>query len=212
MPEISRSSLATYAVFALVVVVVGWRVIHREAPAGAAAGPSPATSAGGVRSGSDGGVRMACPAAYGSTVHVAGAVRHPGVYRLAASARVQDAVRRAGGARRGADVNAINLAAKVADGQQIVVPTRSAGGVAAAPAADAAGAGGGPTGAPSAPISLNSATAELLDTLDGVGPATARKIIEWRTQHGGFRSVADLGQVPGIGPKKLAALRDRVQP
>src|SRR3954471_7977571 len=142
MPEISRSSLATYAVFALVVVVVGWRVIHREAPAGGAARPAPAAparggragpsrgpSAGGVRSGSDGGVRIARPAADGSTVHVAGAVRHPGVYRLAASARVQDAVRRAGGARRGADVNAINLAAKVADGQQIVVPTRAAGGV-----------------------------------------------------------------------------------
>jgi competence protein ComEA len=73
-------------------------------------------------------------------------------------------------------------------------------------AASGAGAPPGP------PISLNNATAEQLDTLDGVGPATAQKIIAWRTQHGGFRSVADLGQVPGIGPKKLAALRDRVQP
>src|SRR3954452_16393295 len=212
MPEMTRSSLATYAVFALVIVVVGWRILHHEPPAGAAASPSAATSAGGVRSGSDGGVRIARPAAAGSTVHIAGAVRHPGVYRLSAGARVQDAVRRGGGARRGSDVNAITLAAKVADGQQIVVPTRAPGGVVAAPGAGTAEAGAGATAAASAPISLNSASAEQLDTLDGVGTATARKIIEWRTQHGGFRSVADLGQVPGIGPKKLAALRERVQP
>jgi len=119
-------------------------------------------------------------------------------------------VRRAGGARRGADVNAINLAAKVVDGQQVVVPARGRGGAAAAPAEATTGAGGAT--ASGRPISLNNATAEQLDTLDGVGPATAQKIIAWRTQHGGFRSVADLGQVPGIGPKKLAALRDRVQP
>ena len=210
MPEISRSSLAAYAVFALVVAVIGWLVLNRQAPAGAAAGPPAATSPARAAGESDAGVRIARPAGDGSIVHVAGAVRRPGVYRLAAGARVQDAVRRAGGARRGGDVNAINLAAKVADGQQIVVPTRAPGGAASAPATAADGAGA--VGPPTAPISLNSATAEQLDTLDGVGPATARKIIEWRTQHGGFRSVADLGQVPGIGPKKLAALRDRVQP
>jgi competence protein ComEA len=145
-----------------------------------------------------------------TTVHVAGAVRRPGVYRLSTGARVQDAVRRAGGARPGADVNAINLAAKVADGPPVVVPVRAPRG--AAPATAAAAGGASAAGRGSTPISLNSATAEQLDTLDGVGPATARKIIEWRTQHGGFRSVADLGQVPGIGPKKLAALREQVQP
>jgi competence protein ComEA len=146
-------------------------------------------------------------------VHVAGAVRHPGVYRLPPGARVKDAVGRAGGARPRADVNAINLAAKVVDGQQVVVPSRGAGGTgAAATGAPAETAGVGAASAPGPPISLNNATAEQLDTLDGVGPATAQKIIAWRTQHGGFRSVADLGQVPGIGPKKLAALKDRVQP
>src|ERR687884_216702 len=82
----------------------------------------------------------------------------------------------------------------------------AASGLGGAAGAGAAGAAAGP------PISLNSATAEQLDTLDGIGPATAAKIIAWRTQHGGFRSVADLGQVPGIGPKKLAAIKDRVQP
>jgi competence protein ComEA len=208
MPEISRSTIATYAVLALVVVALGWRFMHRpeQAPAGAA----PVASAGPGRSDGGGAVRIGRPTADAATIHVAGAVRRPGVYRLAAGARVQDAVRRAGGARPGADVNAINLAAKVADGQQVVVPVRAARG-AAAPVAGAAGATGAP-GAGSAPVSLNSATAEQLDTLDGVGPATARKIIEWRTQHGGFRSVADLAQVPGIGPKKLASLREQVQP
>src|SRR3954469_10735887 len=101
-------------------------------------------------------------------------------------------------------------------------PPRAGGGAAAAgvaPAAApaAAGAGTGAAaaatgGAPGPPVSLNSATADQLDTLDGIGPATAAKIIAWRTQHGGFRSVADLGQVPGIGPKKIAAIKDRVQP
>jgi competence protein ComEA len=152
-----------------------------------------------------------------AVVHVAGAVRRPGVYRLAEGARVQDAVRRAGGAARGADLGAVNLAARVADGQQVVVPKRVAGagaGAGAAGAGGAPGAGGGAAGAAAQgpPVSLSSATLEQLDTLDGVGPATAQKILDWRREHGGFRSVDDLGQVPGIGPKRLAVLRERVQP
>jgi len=209
MPSLSRTQLATYAVLALVVVVLGVRFMQRQQPASAA-------SAGGTARGAGTGttaVRVSRPAVQGSVVHVAGAVRRPGVYRLPAGARVQEAVRRAGGARPGADVNAINLAAKVADGQQVVVPQRAAAGVAAAPAGGGSSAGATAGAAPAGPpISLNSATAEQLDTLDGVGPATAQKIIAWRTQHGGFRSIADLGQVPGIGPKKLAAIKDRVQP
>jgi competence protein ComEA len=139
-------------------------------------------------------------------VHVAGAVRSPGVYRLRDGERIQDAVRRAGGPRAGADLNAINLAAKVADGQQVVVPRRGTAG-AAVPSAG----GGDPGGPPQAPVSLNTATAEQLDTLDGVGPATASKILEYRRLHGGFRSIDDLGEIPGIGPKRLAALRGKVQ-
>jgi competence protein ComEA len=219
MPEISRAQIATYAALALVVVVLGVRFMQRQqpgsaVPGGAGAAASPASSG---TSGSAGtAVRVSRPPAQASVVHVAGAVRRPGVYRLPAGARVQEAVRRAGGARGGANVNGINLAAKVVDGQQVVVPSRtpSASGAPAAasgaPAEGSAAAGAGAAAGP--PISLNNATAEQLDTLDGVGPATAQKIIAWRTQHGGFRSVADLGQVPGIGPKKLAALRDRVQP
>jgi competence protein ComEA len=209
MPEISRSQLVAYAAFAILVVALGVRFMHGRQPATAAAGaPVPAASA--QRPASDG-VSVARPPAAGAVVHVAGAVREPGVYGLPAGARVQDAVERAGGARSNGDVNAINLAAKVADGQQIFVPARGGAGAGAA-AAPAGGGGGAVGGAPGPPISLNSATAEQLDTLDGVGPATAQKIIAWRTQHGGFRSVADLGQVPGIGPKKLAALKDKVQP
>src|SRR3954451_2129356 len=214
MPEISRPQLVGYAVFALVVVVLGVRFMQRQQPASASAGrPAGAASARGA-SGDDAAsaVRIGRPPAQASVVHVAGAVRRPGVYRLRAGARVQEAVRRAGGARPGADVNAINLAAKVVDGQQVVVPSRRGAGSGGAVAAPSDGGAGAAAGAVAPPVSLNTATAEQLDTLDGVGPATARKIIQWRTDHGGFRSVQDLGQVPGIGPKKLAALRDRVQP
>lgn len=214
MPEISRSQLVAYAALAILVVALGVRFMQRQQPASAASDAG-ASAAAGSRPDGGSAVRIARPAPQAAVVHVAGAVRNPGVYRLPAGARVQDAVERAGGARRGGDVDAINLAAKVVDGQQVVVPSRTADGAAAVGAAAGGGASGGDgtVGAGSGPpISLNSATAEQLDTLDGIGPATAAKILAWRTQHGGFRSVADLGQVPGIGPKKLAAIKDRVQP
>jgi competence protein ComEA len=215
MPEVSRSALVAYAALAILVVALGVRFMHGQQAAPAAASGGGAATAGSPDGASA--VRIARPAPQAAVVHVAGAVRNPGVYRLAAGARVKDAVERAGGARRGGDVNAINLAAQVVDGQQVVVPSRAPGGAGGAPAAAApASATGGDAAVAGAvagpPISLNSATADQLDTLDGIGPATAAKIIAWRTQHGGFRSVADLGQVPGIGPKKLAAIKDRVQP
>jgi competence protein ComEA len=200
MPEVTRPQLAAYALAAALMAVLGLRFLHGEQSASGA--PPAAGSGTHARA-----VSIERPASTGALVHVAGSVRHPGVYRLHDGARVKDAVVRAGGPRRGADVNAINLAAKVADGQQVVVPRKGA----AAPPGAADG-GPGEAAAPSGPISLNSATAEQLDTLDGVGPATARKILDWRREHGGFRSIDDLGQVPGIGPKKLAALRDKVQP
>jgi len=210
MPELTRPQLLAYAVAVLVVLVLGVRYLQQsEAPAQPAGG-RPVASSGADAGGAS--VRLEPRTPASALVHVAGAVRHPGVYHLSDGARVKDAVRRAGGPRRGADVNAINLAAKVADGQQVVVPRRAATGALAGSAPVAgpdAAAGGGP---PAAPISLNSATAAQLDTLDGVGPATAQKILDWRREHGGFRTVDDLGEVPGIGPKRLAALRDKVQP
>src|SRR5829696_389538 len=128
-----------------------------------------------------------------AVVHVAGAVRRPGVYRMPAGARVEAAVRRAGGPTRRADVGAVNLAAEVQDGRQILVPRRAPGGGAAA--------GVAPEPAPGQPLNLNTATLEQLDTLSGVGPATAQKILDAREEHGGFGSVDDLAQVPGIGEK-----------
>jgi competence protein ComEA len=141
-----------------------------------------------------------------TVVDVAGAVRRPGVYRLSKGARVADAIERAGGPTRRADVALVNLAAPVADGQQIVVPRRPPGGV----------GGGtttiGPGTAPVGPISLSSATVEQLDGLPGIGPVTAEKIVAYRAQHGPFTSVDQLDAIPGIGPARLENLKGLVIP
>jgi competence protein ComEA len=150
-------------------------------------------------------VAPATPAPKLVVVHVVGAVRRPGLFRLADGSRVADAVRRAGGSTRHADLSLINLAAPLADGLQVVVPRRQPGG--------AAGAGGAaPGGAPSGPVHLNTATLEQLDALPGVGPVTAQKILDYRTENGAFTSVDDLDAVPGIGPARLANLRELVAP
>ena len=129
-------------------------------------------------------------------VHVAGEVRRPGVYRVPHGARVLAAVERAGGPTAGADLTLLNLAAPLQDGQQVIVPARAPAGAAGVPAA-------------SGPVSLSSASAEQLEELDGIGPALAARIVEWRTAHGGFAAVDQLAEVPGIGPGRLEALRDR---
>ena len=203
MGDISRPQLAVYVAAAIAIALVGARYLREQG--GGSSGPSsPAAPAAGVRvARSDG--RLA-------VVDVAGAVRAPGVYRLPASARVDDAVREAGGPKRDADLSGVNLAAKVEDGRQYIVPEKAstAGGTAAA--APTGGAGDTAAAAsPSTPLNLNTATAEQLDQLDGVGPETARKIVAYRQQKGGFRSVEELDQVPGIGPQRLAALRDLVR-
>jgi competence protein ComEA len=141
-------------------------------------------------------------------VHVVGAVREPGLYRLREGDRVADAVDRAGGATAKADLASLNLAAPVADGIQVVVPRRGPAGGSGAVGAVRSGGGGGGSG----PVRLNAATVEELDTLPGVGPVTAQKIVDWRQAHGAFRSVEDLAAIPGIGPKRIAQLRDLVVP
>ncbi len=186
--------LVFYAVLLGVVALVGARWVHRERPA-APPGGQPERAVIEVRS--DGGGR--------ATVHVAGEVRRPGVYRLRAGARVHDAVARAGGPTSRADTTQINLAAKVEDGRQVLVPPRAtAAGVAVPGSASPASSGTG------APVNLNTATLEQLDALDGIGPGTAQQILEYRDANDGFGSVEELGDVPGIGDKRLASLREQV--
>jgi competence protein ComEA len=138
-------------------------------------------------------------------VHVVGAVRRPGLYRLRDGSRIADAVRRAGGATRRADLSLVNLAAPVSDGTQVLVPRRAPPVAPGAPPAEAAEAAAGP-------LHLNTATIDELDELPGVGPVTAQKIVEYREQHGAFSSVDDLDAIPGIGPARLEQLRELVAP
>lgn len=140
-------------------------------------------------------------------VDVVGAVRRPGLYRLAHGSRIADAIARAGGATRKAELAQVNLAAPLADGEQVVVPRRGAPGAVAG-----GGSGAATPGAPAAPVQLSTATLEQLDTLPGVGPVTAQKILDYREKHGAFSSVDELDAVPGIGPKRLDQLRELVVP
>jgi competence protein ComEA len=142
-------------------------------------------------------------------IHVAGAVRDPGVYRLRSGSRVDDAVQRAGGATRRADLGGLNLAAELEDGRQVLVPERARGGGAAGATAPGGGATA-PEPAPGQPLNLNTATLEQLDTLSGIGPLTAQKILDFREERGGFGSIEELGEIPGIGDKRLATLREEV--
>lgn len=144
-------------------------------------------------------------------VHVAGAVRRPGVYALRPGARVIDAVRAAGGGAPGADLGSINLARPLADGERVYVPRR---GETPGPEASGVGGvvsgGGSSSGSASEKLNLNTATAAQFEALPGIGPVLAQRIVDYRTQHGPFRSVRDLLKVEGIGEKKFAAIKDHV--
>ncbi|WP_308427631.1 helix-hairpin-helix domain-containing protein [Streptomyces albospinus] len=175
-------------------------------PPSAANGSSAGSVAGGLPGGAG---RMV-------VVDVVGKVRHPGIHRLPAGSRVTDALEAAGGVLHGASIRGLNRARLLADGEQIVVGEEGAAG-AGGPAGGGAGdmgggAGGGPQGGAGGPVSLSTATQQQLDGLPGVGPVLARHIIEFRTQHGGFTSVDQLRQVPGIGERRLADLRTLVEP
>lgn len=193
--SLSRSHALTLAVVTLAVLVVGGRFLAARGGAEAAA---PAAV-----------LERATPASRAPlVVHVVGAVRRPGLYRLRDGSRINDAVERAGGATRKADLSLVNLAAPLSDGIQVVVPVKPSPVVSgAATAGDGAAAS-----AAAGPLHLNTATVEQLDTLPGVGPVTAQKIVDWRTKHGAFASVDDLDAIPGIGPARLDQLRDLVAP
>ena len=184
-----RRLLAAALVLVGIVALVGPRLVHR----GAQCSHTPCALAPPLR------VARTVRTAPRLVVDVAGAVRRPGLYTLATGTRVDDALAAAGGATQHADVTAVNLAAPLADGEQVVVAARGTGGV---------GAGA----APGAPVSLSTATAEQLDTLPGIGPSTAAKIVAYRQQHGAFHSLAELDAVSGIGPSKLAELKGLVTP
>jgi competence protein ComEA len=196
MPTISRRRAAAYALAVLLLLAVGGRFAlggeddrarpeSSRAPAGSlAAETAPARIV---------------------LVHIVGAVRRPGLYRLREGSRTADAIRRAGGAKPKAALELVNLASPVADGQQVVVPARGD------PGPTTAAAGGVPGSAPpGGKIHLNSATLEQLDTLPGIGPVTAQKILAYRTEHGAFQAVEELDAVPGIGPARLGELKTLV--
>ncbi|MBV1948108.1 ComEA family DNA-binding protein [Streptomyces sp. BV129] len=168
-----------------------------------------------AREAGDGAGSAVTPGAPGAqiVVDVGGKVRDPGIRRLPSGSRVADALKAAGGVRPGVGAEGLNRARFLVDGEQIVVgasgvPVPGVPAPVGPGAAGPAGAGGGPA----APVSLGTATVEQLDTLPGVGPVLAQRIIDYRTRHGGFRSVDELRQVDGIGDRRFSDLRARVGP
>jgi competence protein ComEA len=216
VPALSRSQLLLYGALAVALLLLGARWIRsgdaREASSGDGESSSYAQSGAASDPGGSSDTFAAGPGGEDVVVHVAGAVRDSGVYRLPAGSRVTDAIERAGGPAASADIDAINLAARLADGQQVVVPARAKSPVVAGGAAGPS-AGGGSTGSsPEAPISLGTATIEQLDTIEGIGPVTAQDILDFRDAHGGISDIEELDQVSGIGPATMEALRTRLQP
>jgi len=201
------SALAVYAVMS-----PGEPVL---APPGTRVAPLERSTGAGTAPGTTRADHTADPARSEVFVHAAGAVISPGLYRLSPGSRVSDVIRAAGGLAGDADVDRINLAAPIADGDRLYVPRRDEATAPSVVAADGSGRPSGsmrpgPTDKPAGPVNLNTATAAELDTLPGVGPATSAAIIDYRTQHGPFRSVDDLAKVRGIGKAKLEQLRPLV--
>jgi competence protein ComEA len=197
----SRSTVVIWVIAAVLAVLAGVRLVG-----GGGGSEPPPVSIDGAAGSAPSGSRVE-PSGGGERgdvlyVHVAGAVRRPGLLRVASGSRVAVALERAGGPTRRANLMAVNLAARLQDGQQIVVPV--AGGSAAG------GAGAAGTAQPQ--VHLSTATVEQLDEIDGIGPTLAERIVEYRDAHGGFRSLQELAEVEGIGEKRLATLRDALQP
>ena len=196
LPTISRRRALVYALAVVVALVVGGRFLL-----GTPAASKPAASTGDLSVPALEAVPTETSAeAAKLVVHVAGAVRQPGIYVLPEGSRIDDAIREAGGPRRRALLDRLNLAAPLVDGQQVFVPLRGTSAAGDAPAVSAAG--------PPAPVNLNTATLEELDALPGVGPVTAANIVAYRAEHGPFASIDELDAIPGIGPARLEQLRE----
>jgi competence protein ComEA len=193
MPSISRGRALAYGAVGLAVLALAGKAML--------GGSAPSVTQ--ARTGASDAVLEAEPAeAPELVVHVVGAVRQPGLYRLAEGSRVDDAIAKAGGPTGKALLAGVNLASPVADGQQVVVPAKGGGAGVGTEATAAPGAGGR--------VHLNTATLEDLDALPGVGPVTAQRILDYREEHGAFRSVDELDAVSGIGPARLEQLRELV--
>jgi competence protein ComEA len=191
MPEISRARALAYALVLLAVLAVAGRFALGEGKGTSAPDVQPAP------------LLAEKEPERKVVVHVAGAVARPGLYRLADGSRIDDAIARAGGAKSNAALDLVNLAAPVVDGQQVLVPRRGSAGVALP-------GGGTPGGGTTPTVHLNTATLEQFDTLPGIGPVTAQKILDYRAENGPFRSVDELDAVSGIGPARLEELRPLV--
>ncbi|MQA85946.1 MAG: ComEA family DNA-binding protein [Streptosporangiales bacterium] len=196
-----RPGVRALAVLGIVAALVAAMFFWRSRPAAVPAPPTPTPAQVSLAA-------SATPTPAAVVVHVDGKVHEPGVYTLPAGSRVVDAVRAAGGARRGADTGSLNLARRLVDGEQILV-----GVLAPAPSAAPSAAVSGPEAAgDSAPqLDLNTATIEQLEELPGIGPVLAERIVDYRDEHGGFRSVDQLQDVSGIGPKRFADIKDKVR-
>jgi competence protein ComEA len=201
MPEISRARALAYLAAVVAALVVGGRFLVGSDGGDAATAHPTATLA--AHELEPAGVGTSGPDQPMIVVHVAGAVRHPGIYQVPDGSRVDDAIAAAGGAKRGAKLHLLNLASLLSDGQQVLVPGRTSAGDSVTPAPSSAGV-------PPPPVNLNTASLEDLDALPGVGPVTAQRILDYKSEHGPFASVDELDAVPGIGPARLEQLRELV--
>ncbi len=201
LADIDKGRLVAWAAFGLLVVAIALR-LHAH---GGGGGVPPASVSLAPTGGGRAAVAAPAPAVRELWVDVAGAVRRPGLYKVPSGSRLAAAVERAGGVSRRGDEAGVNLAAPLHDGEQVIVPLRGAAGQ----ASNAAASGGA---ASSGPIRLSQATEAQLETLDGIGPALAGRILQYRQQHGGFRSLDELKEVSGIGDKRFQALRQSLVP
>ena len=203
VPERSKWQLVAWGVAAILLVLAAVRVVGPGANQ-----PSVPVRIGGAEAGAR---EAGGKPAGGLYIHVAGEVRRPGLFRLPDGSRAAAAIHQAGGPTGRAELTAVNLAQRLEDGQQVIVPRRGPAGTAGA-VAPLGTASGVPGAAGTAPVSLTTATIEQLDQLDGIGPTLAQRIVEFRDQNGGFRSLGQLQEVEGIGEKRFASLQEAVRP